>query len=95
MLKAPEYVKRYFDIKREYDLLTNTKSSDQKIFYVLYLDGRIDATIIDKINILESTLKNYNPSENTLDARKLIQTKFKEALEEGIKDYLNYHGQLA
>jgi hypothetical protein len=89
LLKAPEYVKRYFDIKREYDLLTNTKSSDQKIFYVLYIDGKIDATIIDKINFLERTLKNYNPSGNTLtDARKLLQTKFKEKIDQDINDYL-------
>ena len=93
LLKAPEYIKRYFDIKREYDLLTNTKSSDQKIFYVLYIDDKIDASIIDKINILENTLKNYDPSgNNPTDARKLLQAKFKEKLDEDIKDCLNYYG---
>jgi len=90
--KSAEYVKRYFEIKKEYDLLNNSESSDQKIFYILYIDSKLNANIIDKINILENVIKSYNhivKGKTISDTRKLLYANFKERLEEEIREYLN------
>lgn len=89
MSKSAEYVKRFFEIKKEYDALNNNfESSDQKTFYVLYIDNKLNLTMIEKIKFLESVIQNYKPSEKTVsNARKLLQTKFKEKLDEEIKNY--------
>ncbi|MEA3450536.1 MAG: AIPR family protein [Bacteroidota bacterium] len=82
--KSPEQVSRYFEIKREYERKNNNyKSSDQKIFYILYLDTHLSLEIPELISIFESLIQEYIPSSgNTVsDARKLIQLKFKEFID--------------
>lgn len=74
-------VRRYFAIKNAYDN-SGFISSDQKIFYILYIDQYIHNEINEKISILESHIKNYSTNEQISDARKLIQSKFKETLDE-------------
>jgi hypothetical protein len=84
--KSAQLVKRYFEIKKEYDSQSLLyQSSDQKIFYILYLDTLIDKRLIEKIDFFEKVVLNYRSNEKISDARKLINTKFKEKLDEEIK----------
>lgn len=89
--KSAEYINRYFEVKKEYEDYSATEdfeSTDQKIFYILYIDGKLVKSTRDKIDFLEDTIKNYNPSEEkqVSDARKLIQVKFKEKLDADIEN---------
>ena len=79
-------VKRYFEIKKAYDS-SEYDSSDQKIFYILYLDSLISKGLNEKIKFFESVIKNYRPDDRLSDARKLINTKFKETLDKELKGY--------
>ncbi len=88
--KSAEYVNRYFEIKREYDSLGDFEGTDQKIFYIFYIDRKLDISTSEKIKLLENTIENYNPSESLVsDARKMLQVKFKETLDEEIEKYLS------
>jgi len=86
--KSADYVNRYFEIKKEYDSLGGFEGTDQRIFYILYIDGKLDSDLADKIKLLESAIKNYRLKESVSDARKLLQTKFKEKLDKEIGKYL-------
>lgn len=84
--RSADFVKRYFEIKKEYDSNFLTyQSSDQKIFYILYLDNILNIDLNSKIDFFEKVVKDYRSGENISDARKLINTKFKEKLDEEIK----------
>lgn len=89
--KSAEYVNRYFEIKKNYDSLGLAEGTDQKIFYILYIDGKLSIDTEDKIKFLEESIKGYNPNEEKLvsDARKLIQVKFKEKIDADIEKYLS------
>lgn len=88
--KSAEYVNRYFEIKREYDALSDSDTTDQKIFYILYMDTKLSIGIKEKVEILENAIKSYRLNEDAQisDARKLLQVKFKERLDSDIEDYL-------
>ncbi|MFN8380508.1 MAG: AIPR family protein [Anaerolineales bacterium] len=88
--KSAEYVNRYFEIKKEYDAFSDSDSTDQKIFYILYMDTRLSTGIKEKIELLESAIKSYRVNEDAQisDARKLLQVKFKEKLDSDIENYL-------
>ena len=89
--KSPEYVKRYFEIKREYDLPANNfESSDQKIFYIFYIDNHLNSSLFEKIKFFENVINQYSPNTEKVvsDSRKLIQIKFKERLDAEIKKYI-------
>lgn len=79
-------VKRYFEIKKAYDI-SNYDSSDQKIFYILYLDLLITGELTNKIDFFENVVRTYRSADKISDARKLINTKFKETLDEKIINY--------
>ena len=84
--KSAELVKRYFEIRKEYDNNENKyEVTDQKIFYILYLDNALKIDTKTKVVFFENVLKLYRNSDKISDARKLINTKFKEKLEEEIK----------
>ncbi|MEB3800787.1 AIPR family protein [Flavobacterium columnare] len=84
--KSAQFVRRYFEIKKEYDTLKLYQSSDQKIFYILYLDTKLNKSVTEKIDFFESVLQDYRSSEKISDARKLINTRFKEKLDDEIKN---------
>jgi len=89
--KSVQYIIRYHDVKKEYEGLVGLKSAtDQKIFYVLYIDTKLDIGTREKIILLEEVLKNYNPREDKTvsEARKLIQIDFRTKLDEKIDAYL-------
>jgi hypothetical protein len=81
--ESPTQVKRYFEIKHKYD--NNDLgyiSSDQKIFYILYIDKYLTTTLEDKIMTFENIILEFEPESKKplADSRKLIQLKFKEFL---------------
>jgi len=84
---CPKMVEDYFRIKKEYDKVKLTiTSSEQKVFYILYLQSILDKPINELIKDLESTISSYTPpSGKTLsEARKLIQLNFKSYLDNQI-----------
>lgn len=92
MLKSVQYINRYHEIKKEYEGLAEFKSvTDQKIFYILYIDTKLDVETRKKIIFFEDVLKNYIPSDGkpVPEARKLIQIDFKQKLDQNIEDFLS------
>ncbi len=86
---SPKNIKKYFYIKNEYEKLKDTYSvSEQKVFYILYLDTILNKEIKKIIVLFEKIIKDYKPEpdKEITDARKLIQTKFKEYLDKAIKE---------
>jgi hypothetical protein len=84
---CPEMITSYFQVKKEYEKLKGTiTSSEQKVFYVLYISTVIEKSIAEIITQLEQIIKSYKPSSGkTLsEARKLIQLNFKSYLDEQI-----------
>jgi hypothetical protein len=91
MSKATQYINRYYEIKKAYEDIVGLKdATDQKIFYILYLDTKADMETRDEITFLEDVIKSYSPYENKTisDARKLIRIDFKQVLDEKIDAYL-------
>jgi hypothetical protein len=81
---CPKMVEDYFKIKKEYDKVKSTiTSSEQKVFYILYLQSILDKPLSELINILESTIGSYTPisGKELSEARKLIQLQFKAYLD--------------
>lgn len=84
---CPEMIINYFLIKKEYEKVKNNiKVSEQKIFYILYLNSVLDQPILDLIFLLEDTIEKYVPSSGKplSEARKLIQLNFKTYLDEKV-----------
>jgi hypothetical protein len=87
--KAPEQVKNYFIIMNEYKQL-NLISSDNKVFYILYLLENIPSKTIENLILsLEKFLSIFKTEKELADTRKLLQLTFKEKLDE----YLNIHSE--
>lgn len=78
---SSSYIKRYFEIKKFYEESKIT-FTDQKIFYILYLDIYFQNVIKDAVDYLETKLQEYK--SDVPDTRKLIQIKFKEFIDLGI-----------
>lgn len=86
--ESPTLINRYFEIKREYDKLKEQFTySEQKSFYLIYLDSFLETTLSEKIEIFEKLITKYeSPSGKEIsDARKLIQIKFKEFIDKELK----------
>ncbi|MGF7072334.1 AIPR family protein [Mucilaginibacter sp. 3215] len=85
--RSADYVKRYYEIKYAYEAHgQGYPVTDQKIFYIIYLDQKLATTLDQKIDLFETTLKAYDPDNGKIisEARKLIQVKFKEQLDEKV-----------
>ncbi len=88
LLKAPVYVNRYFEIKQEYESLGYPDTSDQRIFFIMYIDPMFDAPIAEKIALFETSLQKFRPVGKKLtDVRKLLYTTFKQKLEKDVVKY--------
>lgn len=85
--QSAQLVKRYFEIKKVYDALSQFDSSDQKIFYIIYIDNFLQIDTQLKIEFFENIVKEYRQRDKISDARKLINLKFKEELDDKIKNY--------
>lgn len=82
---APTIIESYFDIKKSYDLVTESlQKIEQKVFYILYMRKvRSDLDNQACIDELERILDLFEPSKKTItDARKMIQVRFKDFLNE-------------
>lgn len=81
---SPKNVARYFKIKKAYENNSKEyKSSEQKVFYVLYIDRHIEKAVDELIDLFEDIIKQYNrvSGKDIPEARQLIQVKFKEFLD--------------
>lgn len=88
--KTEKYVLQYYEVKKTYEKLPNFTYTDQKAFYILYLEtleNNFFDTMEAKIKFFENELKDFNPGDNRSDSRKLIMSFFKENLKD---DYTNY-----
>jgi hypothetical protein len=84
---CPDMIINYFLVKKEYEKLKGSIiSSEQKVFYVLYMSTVIHKSIPEIIIQLEQIIKSYEPSSGKAlsEARKLIQLNFKTYLDEQI-----------
>lgn len=79
------YINKYFEIKEEYKEI-DTRVSEQKIFYILYIDKNItDKTIKEVITGFENCINKFITKEELSDARKLIKNDFKKFVDENFK----------
>lgn len=84
--KSADLVKLYFNIKKEYDN-SEYNATDQKIFYIIYLTNKLTLSLNELILNFENTVRTYREQENISEARKLINTKFKEKLDLDLLSY--------
>ncbi|VEJ22272.1 AIPR family protein [Neisseria animaloris] len=84
------YINQYFNIEKHYKELSQTegyKKTDQKYFYIIYMINnfqKFENDIPSAIKILEQSLKEFVPASDISEARKLIQLKFKNYLDEKV-----------
>nr|WP_309575451.1 AIPR family protein [Moraxella osloensis] len=81
--ESAKLVNDYFEIKKIYES-SEFESTDQKIFYIIYLMTKSDMQIEKIILKFEEILSKYRKGESLPDARKLINLKFKVDLDENI-----------
>jgi hypothetical protein len=86
MEDAPKYIKAYFNVEKIYAAdFRQYKGIDQKYFYILYLMYKHSQHDIHKvINVFESLLNEYTPSNTISETRKLVQVKFREYVEKNV-----------
>lgn len=82
-------IKEYYLIKEKYEKKSNLKVTDQKIFFILYLNMHLDKDINEIIDILENEITGYKKDEDLAFSRKLIQRDFKEQIDKIIKKNTN------
>jgi len=74
-------INRYFEAKARYKK-TDKKVSEQKIFYILYLDKNIKGLDMDGIiKKFEKIIKAFPTEKGLSEARKLIRNDFKDFLD--------------
>lgn len=81
--RSPQQVRRYFELKKEYEKLKGTRVTDQKVFFILYIDSKTKFSPPKDILKFENCLSNFNPDPNNdlSDTRKLLSLKFKEKID--------------
>lgn len=84
--KSAEIVRRFFEIKSVYENLENYPSSDQKVFFIMYIDTKLTQSIEELIVFFENILNEYRNDEEISEARKLINTRLKEVVDEKISE---------
>ena len=82
--ESPNIVKKYYEIKNVYSQHPEIDESDQKIFYIIYLQEVRNESIIQDIQDLESCLDKYKPKTTISRARMLITAGFKKYLDENL-----------
>jgi hypothetical protein len=79
--ESDEIINKYFEIKNIYEK-SEFEVSDQKIFYILYLNKNIaNKPVIDIIQFLETNLNEFGQELDTTNARKLIRSDFKDFID--------------
>jgi hypothetical protein len=82
---SAKYVHRYYEVKRIYEA-SSYATTDQKIFFILYLDQFYESDTAREIELLEDTINEFRAGEQISPARKLIQVAFKDLLDERITE---------
>lgn len=85
---SPNQVSRYLEVKKNYEELEHRYDvSEQKIFYILYLDTKVSIGLKKLITRFEEYIAEYVPisGKELSDARKLIQTQFKDFIDRKFK----------
>lgn len=81
-------INKYFEIKSSYES-SIYDSSDQKVFYILYMNVIAKTKdITDLIDFLETKLNEFNSGLDIPNSRKLIKSDFKNFLDEEIKIFI-------
>lgn len=84
--KSADIINEYFNIKEIYiSEYPDLDVTDQKIFYILYLNRNKTNKIKRNITFLERCLSKFRAEEDIPPARKLIQKGFKEFIDSKIK----------
>ncbi len=84
--ESANIVKRYYEVKKIYEnTIEKYQCSDQKIFFIFYLDKFLDSDTKEEIDFLENTLNEFKKDEELAPARKLIQTQFKDFLDKKLE----------
>lgn len=83
-------IEKFYEVKNAYKALSDIESSDQKIFYIMYVLEKTQLSIDAAIELLENTLDNYqaNLEKDVARSRLMIHTAFKNRLDRAI-DELN------
>jgi len=85
--KSVDIIKEFFNIKKIYQSdFKELTMSDQKIFYIMYLNRTKENNIKNNIKFLEKNLSEYKKDDEIAPARKLIQKGFKELIDSKIED---------
>ncbi|WP_455809092.1 AIPR family protein [Clostridium butyricum] len=79
--QSPQIVRDYYKIKEIYEGIDKYNSSDQKIFYIIYLNQFRKDDIKENIDLLEECLNEYRKDDAISHARKLIQIGFRKFLD--------------
>lgn len=81
-------IEKFYEVKNAYKSSSNVESSDQKIFYIMYILERTQLSIDIAIKLLEQTLDNYqdNIEKDVARSRLMIHTAFKNLLDEAIQE---------
>lgn len=81
-------IERFYEVKNAYKSLTAIESSDQKIFYIMYILEKTKLSIDAAINLLEQTLDNYqaNLEKDVARSRLMIHTAFKNRLDQAVNE---------
>ncbi|MBC8415751.1 MAG: AIPR family protein [Candidatus Cloacimonetes bacterium] len=83
---SAKIVEEYYKIKEIYNTkFKNIDITDQKIFYILYLNRKRKKYIASNINFLEKCISEYRSDDELPSARKLIQKSFKQYMDSKIK----------
>lgn len=86
--ECPRLVSDYFLIRKGYEKQkANIIVSEQKVFYIIYLQTKLEKSIDELILLLEDVIKEYVPTsgKNISEARKIIQLNFKSLLDNKIE----------
>ena len=81
-------IEKFYEVKNAYKPLTAIESSDQKIFYIMYILEKTKLSIDAAINLLEQTLDNYqaNLEKDVARSRLMIHTAFKNRLDQAVNE---------
>lgn len=96
---SDKYIKQFFSIEKEYLSYSkkhSVKNSDQKYFYIIYIMNnypKFENNISLSIEVLEQLLQDFVEISDIPDTRKLIQLRFKQFLDEEIKNEILFESQ--
>lgn len=82
-----EQIEKFYEVKNAYKSLSTIDSSDQKIFYIIYILEKTKMEVSTAIGLLEETLDEYQSilEKDVARSRLMIHTAFKKLLDDKIE----------